>query len=229
MTTPNPSLAARAWRRLLGFIPLLAVLIFLPAGTLDYWQGWVYLGLFDACCALITASLLKHDPALVARRLEVGPTAEREPAQKRILWIAMLCLCGLYIVSGLDYGQAWSFVPTSVVLIGELFIVLGFAVIYRVFRENSFAAATVTVAADQRVISTGPYARIRHPMYAGALVLFLGTPLALGSWWGLAVFIPSVGILVARLREEEQFLLRNLPGYGDYCRRVRFRLVPGLW
>jgi protein-S-isoprenylcysteine O-methyltransferase Ste14 len=100
---------------------------------------------------------------------------------------------------------------------------------YRVFRENSFAAAIVAVEADQRVISTGPYARVRHPMYAGALVLILGTPLALGSWWGLAVFIPSVGILVARLRDEEQFLLRNLPGYGDYCRRVRFRLVPGIW
>jgi protein-S-isoprenylcysteine O-methyltransferase Ste14 len=229
MADDRQSLAARAWRRLLGFIPFLAVLIFLPAGTLDYWQGWVYLGLFVACCALTTASLLKHDPALVARRLDVGPKAEREPAQKRIQWIASLCLCALYIVSGLDYGQAWSFVPTSLVLIGDLFTVLGFAVMYRVFRENSFAAAIVTVEADQRVISTGPYARVRHPMYAGALVLILGTPLALGSWWGLAVFIPSVGILVARLRDEEQFLLRNLPGYGDYCSRMRFRLVPGVW
>jgi protein-S-isoprenylcysteine O-methyltransferase Ste14 len=107
--------------------------------------------------------------------------------------------------------------------------VLGFAVMYRVFRENSFAAATVTVEPGQRVISTGPYAWVRHPMYAGALLLFLGTPLALGSWWGLAIYIPSVAVLVARLRDEEQFLMRNLPGYDDYCRRVQFRLVPGLW
>ena len=119
--------------------------------------------------------------------------------------------------------------PTSVVLLGDLLVVLGFAMMYRVFRENTFAAATVTVEADQRVIATGPYARVRHPMYAGALLLFLGTPLALGSWWGLAVFIPSVAVLVARLRDEEQFLLRNLDGYGDYCSRVRFRLVPRLW
>jgi protein-S-isoprenylcysteine O-methyltransferase Ste14 len=229
MSTSNQSLAARSWRRLLGFIPFMAALIFLPAGTLDYWQGWVYLGLFVACCALITASLLKHDPALVARRLEVGPKAEREPAQKRIQWVASLCLSALYVVSALDYGQAWSFVPLSLVLIGDLLVVLGFAVMYRVFRENSFAAATVTVEAGQRVIATGPYARVRHPMYAGALLLILGTPLGLGSWWGLAVFIPSVAVLVARLRNEEQFLLRNLAGYGDYCSRVNFRLVPGFW
>lgn len=229
MTVSDRSLATRSYRRLVGFMLFLAVLIFGPAGTLDYWQGWVYLGLFAACCTLVTASLLKHDPALVARRLEVGPKAEREPAQKQIQWIASLCLCGLYIVSAVDYGQTWSFLPTSVVLIGDLLSVLGFAIMYRVFRENTFAAATVTVEAGQRVIATGPYARIRHPMYAGALLLFLGTPLALGSWWGLAVFIPSATILVARLRDEEQFLMRNLDGYGGYRSRVRFRLVPGLW
>ena len=229
MAVSDSSLAARSWRRLLGFIPFQAGLIFLPALTFDYWQGWVYLGLFVTCCTLITASLLKHDPALVARRLEVGPKAEREPAQKRIQWLASLCLLGLYIVSALDYGQAWSFVPLGIVLLGDLLSVLGFAVMYRVFRENSFAAAIVTVEAGQRVISTGPYAWVRHPMYAGALLLFLGTPLALGSWWGLTVYIPSVAVLVARLRDDEQFLMRNLPGYAGYCRRVRFRLAPGLW
>jgi len=219
----------RSWRSLVGFMLFMAVLVFVPAGTLDYWQGWIYLGVFGACCALTTASLLKRDPALVARRLAVGPKAEREPAQKRIQWLASLCVCGLFVVSAFDYGRAWSFVPVSVVLIGDLLAILGFAVMYRVFRENSFAAATVTVEAGQRVISTGPYARIRHPMYAGALLLFLGTPLALGSWWGLVVFIPSVAVLVARLRDEEQFLMRNLPGYADYRDHVRFRLVPGLW
>jgi len=115
------------------------------------------------------------------------------------------------------------------VLLGDLLTVLGFTIMYRVFRENTFAAATVTVEAGQRVIATGPYARVRHPMYAGALLLFLGTPLALGSWWGLAVYIPSVLVLVARLRDEEQFLMRNLTGYGAYRDRVRYRLVPGLW
>jgi protein-S-isoprenylcysteine O-methyltransferase Ste14 len=175
MSASHQRLAARSGRRLLAFIALQAAIIFLPAGTLDYWQGWVYLGIFVACCALVTAALLKLDPALVARRLEVGPKAEREPAQKRIQWFASLGLLALYIVSALDHGQGWSIVPTSVVLIGDLLTALGFA-----------------------------------------LLLFLGTPLALGSWWGLAVYIPSIAALVARLRDEEQFLMRNLPGYDDY-------------
>ncbi|WP_395018827.1 methyltransferase family protein [Dongia sp.] len=229
MAVSDPTLAVRAWRRLLGFIPFMAVLVFLPAGTLHYWQGWLYLALFFACCALTTASLLKRDSALVARRLDVGPQAEREPAQKRIQWFAGLSLCALYIVSGLDWGRAWSFVPVSVVLIGDLLMVLGFAVMYRVFRENSYAAATVTITEGQRVIASGPYARVRHPMYSGVLLMFLGTPLALGSWWGLAAFIPTVAVLIARLRDEEQFLMRNLAGYGAYRDRVRFRLLPGLW
>jgi len=229
MTHSESNLAARSWRQLLGFTLFLAVLIFLPAGTFDYWQGWVYLGVFTACCVLTTASLLERDPALVARRLDVGPRAEKEPAQKRIQLIATLCLLALYLVSALDFRFLWSAVPISIVLIGDLLVVLGFAVMYRVFRENSYAAATVQVEAEQRVISTGPYARVRHPMYSGALLLFFGTPLALGSWWGLILFPAGVAILIARLSDEERFLLRNLAGYDDYRRRVRFRLLPGLW
>ena len=229
MTHSESNLAARSWRQLLGFTLFLAVLIFLPAGTFDYWQGWVYLGVFTACCVLTTASLLERDPALVARRLDVGPRAEKEPAQKRIQLIATLCLLALYLVSALDFRFLWSAVPISIMLIGDLLVVLGFAVMYRVFRENSYAAATVQVEAEQRVISTGPYARVRHPMYSGALLLFFGTPLALGSWWGLILFPAGVAILIARLSDEERFLLRNLAGYDDYRRRVRFRLLPGLW
>jgi len=229
MLRPEPSLAARSWRRLLGFSLFLAVLIFLPAGTLDYWQGWTYLGIFIGCCVLTTASLLERDPALVARRLEVGPKAEKEPAQKRIQLAASLCLLALYIVSALDFRFRWSPVPAGLVLFGDLLVVLGFALMYRVFRENSYAAATVTVEAEQRVIATGPYARVRHPMYSGALLLFLGTPLGLGSCWGLLLFAAAVAILIARLKNEEQFLLRNLPGYDGYRRRVRFRLIPRIW
>jgi protein-S-isoprenylcysteine O-methyltransferase Ste14 len=229
MPTADADLATRCWRRLAGFTAFMAVLIFLPAGSLTYWQGWLYIAVFSTCCALATLHLLKHDPALVARRMEVGPKAERDPAQKRIQLYAGIVCIAIVAVSAFDHGRGWAVVPPILVLIGDLLVVAGFLVMVRVFRENTFAAATVTVEAGQRVIATGPYARVRHPMYSGALLMFGGTPLALGSWWGLLLFLPMVAVLVARLGAEEQFLLRNLPGYGDYRDRVRFRLVPGLW
>ena len=229
MPISEQNLAAQSWRRLAGFLVFLAVLIFLPAGSLAYWQGWLFLAVFAGCCAFTTAHLLKRDPALVARRLHVGARAEKEPAQKRIQRVAGLCVCGLYAVSALDHGLGWSQVPTLIVLAGDLAVIAGFGVMLRVFRENSYAASIVTVEAGQRVIATGPYARVRHPMYSGALVLFLGTPLALGSWWGLLLCLPLIAVLIARLDHEEQFLMRNLSGYSDYRKQVRMRLIPGLW
>jgi len=229
MPSADQDLAARCWRRLAGFTLLLAVLIFLPAWSLAYWQGWLYIAVFSACCILATVHLLKHDPALVARRMEIGPKAEREPAQKRIQLYAGIISFALCAVSAFDRGQRWSHVPAPVVLIGDLLIIAAFLAMVLVFRENTYAAAIVTVETGQRVIETGPYARVRHPMYSAALLMFLGTPLALGSWWGLLLCLPMLAILVARLKNEEQFLMRNLPGYREYRERVRFRLVPGLW
>jgi protein-S-isoprenylcysteine O-methyltransferase Ste14 len=230
MTT---SLARNAWRGLAQFVAALAVLLWLSAWTLRFWQAWVYLLVFTACVSAITAYFLRHDPELVVRRMRAGPAAEHDPVQRRIQAIASVMLCGLYVVAGLDRRWHWSSrseaVDWRLSLAADAVVAAGFAVIFRTFQENSYASATVEVGAAQRVISTGPYGLVRHPMYAGAIPLFLATPLALGSWWAL---IPAAGlaaVVVLRLRKEEDFLARDLPGYADYMRRVRFRLVPGIW
>lgn len=229
----STSLARDAWRGLAQFVAALAVLLWLSAWTLRFWQAWVYLLVFTVCVSAITAYFLRHDPELVVRRMRAGPAAEHDPAQRRIQAIASVMLCALYVVAGLDRRWNWSrgldAIGWRLSLAADAVVAAGFAVIFRTFQENSYASATVEVGAAQRVISTGPYGLVRHPMYAGAIPLFLATPLALGSWWAL---IPAAGlaaVVVSRLRKEEDFLARDLPGYADYMRQVRFRLVPGVW
>src|SRR4051812_4758059 len=202
----------------------LALMIFLPAWSPDYWQGWVYWLLFGTCCVVVTLYFLRHDRALIARRMQAGPAAETEPRQKLILSFASVALIGMYVVSGLDRRFGWSSVPAWVVLIGDALVVLSFYGFFLTFRENSFAAATVRVERDQPVISTGLYAVVRHPMYTAALALLLGTPLALASWWGLVPAAGLAAMIVWRLLDEENYLARHLPGYAEYRRKVRTRL-----
>jgi protein-S-isoprenylcysteine O-methyltransferase Ste14 len=208
---------------------ILSLALFGPAGTVAFWQGWVYLLVFLSCATLITLYLWKSDPALLARRLRAGPRAEGEPVQKRILIVAFAAFLSLFIVSSLDHRFSWSAVPLDVVIAGDVSIVLGFAIIFSVFKVNSFAAATIEVMPGQTVSSTGPYAIVRHPLYAGALLMLVGTPLALGSWWALFALIPMTAVLVWRLLDEEKLLVKELPGYCAYCQSVRRRLVPFVW
>ena len=222
-------LAKRALAGLARFQIALALMIFLPAWSARYWQGWLYWLLFGASCVLITLYFLRHDRALIARRMQAGPAAETEPRQKLILTVASAALIALYVVSALDYRFGWSSVPIWLVLIGDAFVVLSFCGFFLTFRQNAFAAATVRVESEQRVISSGLYAFVRHPMYASAVPLFLATPLALGSWWGLVPAALLLAMLVWRLLDEERYLAGNLPGYTDYQRQVRTRLVPGIW
>jgi protein-S-isoprenylcysteine O-methyltransferase Ste14 len=221
-----------ARKTILGFAQLivgLSALLFVPAWTFDFWQAWVYLFVFATSSALITAYLWKKDLKLLARRVNAGPAAEKEKSQRLIQSFASLAFIALLILPSLDHRHAWSNVPLPIVLIGNICVALGFLIIFRVFKENTFTAATIEVVADQKVIATGPYAIVRHPMYSGGLVLLLGTPLALGSWWGLLMFIPMTAIIVWRLLDEEKLLANNLLGYREYCRKVRYRLVPLLW
>lgn len=206
------------------------VFLFLPAGTFDYWQGWVFLGLFFSISFIITLYLLKKDPALLERRMKAANLdSEKEGKQKIIQFLARVAFVGVLVVCGFDYRYSGARVPLLGVLFGECLVFLGLLNTFLVFRENTFASSIIEISSGQKVISTGPYSLVRHPMYSGALVMMFGLPLALGSWWGLLSFFPILGVLVWRLLEEEKFLDKNLPGYPEYRRKVKFRLFPNLW
>ena len=214
---------------LIGTVVFFAV-IFLPAGTLEYWQGWVFFGTFAGLSSLTTVYLARYDKPLLERRLRAGPTAEKTSAQKIITAVGGLVFVGSLVVSILDHRFGWSpAVPAWLSLLGDAFGGLGFLIYFLVIRANRYAAATVEVAKGQTVVATGPYAILRHPMYAGALLMLVWTPLALGSWWGLLSAPLFVGWFVWRLVDEEQVLRAHLPGYPAYTRRVRYRLVPYIW
>ena len=222
-------LASRAWLALAGLACVMGALLFGSAATIRYWQGWVYLAVFLAASAVTTYDLLARDPALLERRMRGGPTAEKEPVQRTIMLFATAAFVALLVVPGLDRRFGWSAVPTAVVLAGDALVVIGFALVARVYRENTYTSATIEVAPEQTVIATGPYARVRHPMYSGALLYLLGTSPALGSYWGLVGFAVMLVALVWRLLDEERLLARELPGYIAYRTRVHYRLVPGVW
>jgi protein-S-isoprenylcysteine O-methyltransferase Ste14 len=223
------TLARKTVGGLAQFITCLGIFLFAPAWTFNFWQAWVYLFVFVGSVVLITLYLWENDPKLLERRVNAGPGAEKDKSQKLIQLFASLGFIGLFILSSLDHRFSWSRVPLPIVIVGNVLVVLGFFIIFLVFRENTFSAATIVVAPDQSVISTGPYAIVRHPMYSGALLMLFGTPLALGSWWDLLIFIALTFLIVWRLLEEEKFLSDNLPGYQEYRRKVQYRLVPFVW
>lgn len=212
-----------------GFLSLLAVtfgLLFLPAWTLNYWQAWTYLAVLMTSIGAILVYLVKNDPALLARRAN---NTEQERSQKVIHFLVNLVFVAAEVVPALDHRFGWSAAPAWVVIGGDVLVALGMLIIFLVFRENTFTASTVQVAAGQKVVSTGPYALVRHPMYVGGLVFVLGVPLALGSWWGLLTFIPLTLVIFWRLLDEERYLVKNLSGYGEYRNKVKYRLIPFVW
>jgi protein-S-isoprenylcysteine O-methyltransferase Ste14 len=223
------NLNAKACLALAVLVGVMGLLLFVPAGTVHYWQAWVYLSIFTGASLLITLYLMKKDPALLERRMSGGPTAEKQPAQKVIMTGTSLGFIALLVVPTLDYRFGWSAVPVGGVVAGDVLVAMGFYLIFLVYRENTYTSATIEVTEGQKVISTGPYAIVRHPMYASASLYLLGTPLALGSWWGFAPIAAMMPFLIWRLIDEERFLAKNLPGYTEYQKRVRYRLVPFVW
>lgn len=219
-------LGARLTRSTVLFIIFLAALIFACAGTVDYWQAWVYLANFAVWTGAIGAYLAKYNPTLAERRLNSGPASEQQPAQKRIQAFNSVAILALYAVSGLQHRFAGSSMPIGLVIAGNLLTALGFVGCLFVFRQNSFASATIGIAKGQTVVTNGLYGIVRHPMYTAGLLIFLGAPLSLGSWWGLIAVPFLIGGLVTRLLDEEKYLSADLLGYGAYCERVRYRLVP---
>jgi protein-S-isoprenylcysteine O-methyltransferase Ste14 len=221
------NLRAIGW--LLVLLIAMGALLFIPAWTFNYWQAWVFLSVFGLSSLAVTVYLMKNDPELLERRMHGGPTAEKELSQKIIMSVASVGFAAILVVPALDHRWHWSAVPPYAVIAGNILIVLGWAIILFVFRENTFTSATIGVTADQRVISTGPYAVVRHPMYSGSLLYFLGIPIALGSWWGLLAAILMMPVFVLRLFDEEKLLARNLLGYSEYMDRVQYRLIPRVW
>ena len=219
----------RAIGWLLVLLVVMGAVLFVSAWTFNYWQAWVFLSVFGLSSLAVTVYLMKNDPKLLERRMHGGPTAEKELSQKIIMSAASIGFAAILIVPALGHRWHWSAVPPYAVIAGNILIVLGWTIILFVFRENTFTSATIEVVADQRVVSTGPYAVVRHPMYSGSLLYFLGIPIALGSWWGLLVGILMMPVFVLRLFDEEKLLARNLPGYSEYMDRVKYRLVPFVW
>jgi len=211
-----------------GFV-VLGILVFFPAGTLRYWQGWAFFATFAVCSTALTLYMALYDEKLLERRLRSGPRAETRASQKIIIVLVMLGSIAFLVFPVLDHRFGWSPVPRYVSIIGDGLIALGYLFIFFVVRENSYAASTIQVAEGQKVISTGPYALVRHPMYAGALALIIGMPLALDSWYGVFGIFGFLPVLIWRLADEERFLTQNLPGYAEYKSKVRWRLVPGLF
>jgi len=223
------SLATRASAATAAMFVVVAAVLFALPWTLDWWQAWLFLAVYFGASIALMIDLLKRDPALLERRMHGGPLAEDRLAQKLIMLVASAAFVALLAIPALDRRFGWSHAPAVVALVGDALVLLGGYGVWRVFCENSFTSARIELAAGQRVISTGPYARVRHPMYAGALVMMAGIPLSLGSPWGLLALVAMMPALIWRMSDEEAFLATNLPGYAAYQERVRYRLIPHLW
>jgi len=205
------------------------VLLFLPAGTFDYWQAWVFIAVFVVGTMIPTIYLAVKYPDALDRRTRPGPLAESRTVQKLIYIAIIATTVAAGVVSALDHRFGWSTVPTAVVVLGDVLVLAGLAIAEIVVIQNNYAASTISVEAEQPVVSTGLYGIVRHPMYVGALVVTVGMPLALGSYWGLLTLIPGVLAFAARITDEEKFLREELTGYDAYTEKVHYRLVPGVW
>jgi protein-S-isoprenylcysteine O-methyltransferase Ste14 len=223
------SLSRRAFEGAAKFLLVLGALIFLSAWSIRYWQGWILWFVFSVAVIGITVYFLKRDPALIERRLQAGPGAEKESSQKTIQAVTSVLFLALIVFPGVDRRFAWSHLPPDVVLIGDALVAFGFLIIFFVFKENSYTSGIIEVGDGQKVITTGPYRVVRHPMYGGSLFLLFGIPLALGSVWGLLLALATALAIVWRLLDEEIYLSKNLPGYTEYCGKTRYRLLPGIY
>ncbi|HKV20352.1 MAG TPA: isoprenylcysteine carboxylmethyltransferase family protein [Mycobacterium sp.] len=205
------------------------LLVFVPAGTLDYWRGWAFLAVFAAATLIPSVYLAKRNPDALRRRMQAGPGAEERPLQKVIIAFAFFSMGAMIVVSALDFRFGWSTVPDVVSVVGLVLVGAGLTIAMLVTVQNGYAAANVTVESGQQLSSTGWYGFVRHPMYFGNVVLMIGVPLALGSYWGLLFLIAGLAVLALRISDEETLLMQQLAGYREYMQKVHYRLVPYVW
>jgi len=214
-----------------GLVGLVAfgLLVFWPAGTFDYWQGWAFIAVFAAATTIPSIYLAVTNPAALKRRMQAGPAAENRPLQKVIISVAFLSMGATMVVSALDFRFGWSAVPAAISVAGDVLVAVGLGIAMLTTIQNSYASANITVESGQELVSTGLYTVVRHPMYFGNVVLMIGIPLALGSYWALLFVIPGLAVLALRIRDEEKVLRQELTGYREYEQRVHYRLVPYVW
>jgi protein-S-isoprenylcysteine O-methyltransferase Ste14 len=225
------SLGQRGLRQLALSLAVVGALLFLSTGSLRYWQGWLFLILMAGFWIFFFIDLLRHDPKLLERRLQ---SEESAPEQRLFQKLLLVILLPAFVLAGLDFRWGWSQsrlhgVPVWLALVGQAMAAAAYWLVFSVMKANSFAASTIRVEDEQRVIDSGPYAIVRHPMYSGMALMVLGTPLALGSYVAVPVFALFIPLLIFRLIHEEKFLRQALPGYAEYCERTRYRLIPFLW
>ncbi len=224
MKTGLRVLASSLWGIVaLGFV------LFYPAGTFHYWQAWVFIAVFTVATIVPTIYLGRTNPAALQRRMRAGPRAETRTAQKIIIIGAFVGLFAMMAFSAFDHRMGWSSVPAGISVIGDVLVTAGIGIAMLVVIQNGYAAATVTVETGQPVVSTGVYKFVRHPMYVGDVIMMVGIPLSLGSYWGLLFVVPGVSALVFRILDEETMLTQELAGYREYAQRVRYRLIPYVW
>ena len=219
-------LAAMAAARFGAGLAVMLALLLLTAGTCGYWEAWLYILTFFLPAGYVVVYLLRNDPGLLERRLRGG---ERQAGQRLIIRLGTTCSALTYLLPGLDRRLGWSDVPVAAVVAGDAVFLASYGLFFLVLRANRYASRVIEVERGQQVVSTGPYAVVRHPMYAAVLGMFLSTPVALGSWWALLPAVPMAALLCMRIRGEEQVLVRELEGYAAYMRTVRYRLLPGVW
>jgi protein-S-isoprenylcysteine O-methyltransferase Ste14 len=214
-----------------GFVGLVVfgLLVFWPAGTFDYWQGWAFIVVFAAATTIPSIYLAAKNPAALKRRMQAGPAAETRPRQKIIISVAFLSLAATIVFSALDFRFGWSSVPAVISAVGDVLVAVGLGIAMLVVTQNSYASANIAVESGQELVSTGGYALVRHPMYSGNVVMMVGIPLALGSYWGLVFLIPGLLLLALRIVDEEKLLEEQLDGYREYTEKVHYRLVPYVW
>ena len=210
-------------------LAVFGLLVFGPAGTFDYWQGWAFIAVFALATLIPSIYLGLRNPEALRRRMHAGPGAETRTVQKVISVVAFGSLAAMIVVSALDFRFGWSSVPAAVSVAGDVLVAIGLGMSMLVVIQNSYAAANITVEAEQQLVTSGLYGFVRHPMYFGNVIMMIGIPLALGSYWGLVLVIPGLIGLGLRIADEEDLLKQQLDGYREYMQQVHFRLVPYVW
>lgn len=205
------------------------LLVFVPAGTFDYWRGWAFIAVFAAATLIPSAYLAVTNPDALRRRMQAGPAAETRPVQKVIIVVAFLSMGAMIAISALDFGFGWSMVSAAISVVGLVLVAVGLTIAMLVTIQNGYAAANVTVESAQQLSSTGWYRFVRHPMYFGNVILMIGIPLALGSYWALLIVVPSLTVLAVRINDEEAMLRQELAGYREYTEKVHYQLMPYVW